>query len=82
MFTRLTAFLFLVPALIFAATIEGNVKDPSGAAVPGAAVTVKSAAAPAQTSSGDPISGAVIDAETSMQTMVRLPVGTTVSNDA
>jgi hypothetical protein len=44
MLTKLAAFLFLVPALITAATIEGTVKDPSGATVPGATVTVKNSA--------------------------------------
>ena len=38
---KLPAFLFLVPALLAAATVEGVVKDPSGAAVPGAAVILK-----------------------------------------
>jgi hypothetical protein len=37
----LALFLLLVPALLSAATIEGVVKDPSGAAVPGAAVILK-----------------------------------------
>jgi len=40
MLIQLTAFLVLVPALMTAAAIEGVVLDPSGAAVPGAAVTL------------------------------------------
>ena len=38
---KLALFIFLVPTLIFATAIEGVVKDPSGAAVPGAAVILK-----------------------------------------
>ena len=41
MASKLASFLFLVPALLSAATIDGVVKDPSGAAVPGAAVILK-----------------------------------------
>ncbi len=44
MLTKPAALLLLIPALITAATIEGVVKDPSGAAIPGAAVTVKNSA--------------------------------------
>ena len=42
--TRLIGFLSLIPALLAAATIDGDVKDPSGAAVPAAAVTLKNPA--------------------------------------
>ena len=38
---KLAVFALLVPALLSAATIEGVVKDPSGAAVPSAAVILK-----------------------------------------
>jgi hypothetical protein len=41
---RLTLIAFFVPALLTAATIEGVVKDPSGAAIPGAAVVLKNPA--------------------------------------
>jgi hypothetical protein len=34
-------FVFLVPALLAAAAVDGVVKDPSGAAIPGAAVILK-----------------------------------------
>ena len=45
----------MVPALLTAATIEGVVKDPSGAAVPAASVTLKSAdTAPSQNALTDP----------------------------
>jgi hypothetical protein len=40
--SNLAALILLVPALLAAASIEGVVKDPSGAAVPGAAVILKS----------------------------------------
>lgn len=40
---KLALFAFLIPALVSAAGIEGVVKDPSGAAVPGAAVVLKNA---------------------------------------
>jgi hypothetical protein len=39
---KVAVFVLLVSALLSAATIDGVVKDPSGAAVPGAAVTLKS----------------------------------------
>jgi hypothetical protein len=39
--SKLAVFVFLVPALLAAATVEGVVKDPSGAAVPNAAVILK-----------------------------------------
>ena len=52
--SQLAAFL-LVPGLLAAATVEGVVKDPSGAAVPGAAVTLQSiATSQAQTAQTDP----------------------------
>ena len=38
---KLAAFALLVPALLSGATVEGVVKDPSGAAVPDAAVILK-----------------------------------------
>ncbi len=41
---RLILLALVVPALLTAAAIEGMVKDPSGAAVPGAHVTLKAAA--------------------------------------
>ena len=44
------ALLLLIPALLAAATVEGTVKDPSGAAVPGADVSLKNSAT-AQTQS-------------------------------
>ena len=42
--------LLLIPALLAAAAVEGTVNDSSGAAIPGAAVTLKNAAT-AQTQS-------------------------------
>jgi len=41
MAVKLAAFALLVPTLLTAATVEGVVKDPSGAAVPNAAVILK-----------------------------------------
>lgn len=41
MVSKLAVFILLVPALVAAAAIEGLVKDPSGAAVAGAAVILK-----------------------------------------
>ena len=41
---KLALFGFLIPALLSAAAVEGTVKDPSGAAIPGAAVILKNAA--------------------------------------
>jgi hypothetical protein len=38
---KAVTFGLLIPALLAAATIEGTVKDPSGAAVPGAGVILK-----------------------------------------
>ena len=40
---RLSAFVLLLPALLAAASVEGIVKDPSGAAIPGAAIVLKNA---------------------------------------
>ncbi len=51
--TSLSAFLFLIPALASAANIEGVVKDPSGAAVPGATVAVKNSTGAAIQTAGD-----------------------------
>ena len=42
MVSKLALFIMLAPALLCAAAVEGVVKDPSGAAVPGAAVILKS----------------------------------------
>lgn len=39
--SKLAVYVLLVPALLSAATVEGVVKDPSGAAVPNAAVILK-----------------------------------------
>ena len=39
--SKLILFILLIPALLSAAVVEGVVKDPSGAAVPGAAVILK-----------------------------------------
>ena len=42
--SKLALFVLLAPALLSAAAIEGVVKDPSGAAIPGAAVILKNSA--------------------------------------